>query len=171
MRDTPATMLTMTTYGTWLRGDARGWVDHGVIYPPNLALEAADRALMSHPPFLFDVEQLAQVGEWIGRALVDRLGQHIWAITVQTWHVHLVIGATQKELGRVVKCAKDAVRWGLAPGRPIWSQRYDKRFCFDSASVARRVRYVERHNVRLGWPTRPWSFIEEAPGVAGVPGT
>ena len=33
-------MVTMTTYGTWLRGDARGWVEDGRTYPANPALEA-----------------------------------------------------------------------------------------------------------------------------------
>ena len=30
MRETLAIMLTMTTYGTWLRGDRRGWVESEV---------------------------------------------------------------------------------------------------------------------------------------------
>jgi hypothetical protein len=31
---TLAIMFTLSTYGTWLRGDARGWVDDGIIFPP-----------------------------------------------------------------------------------------------------------------------------------------
>jgi len=30
---TLAIMVTSTTYGTWLRGDKRGWVDDGRILP------------------------------------------------------------------------------------------------------------------------------------------
>jgi hypothetical protein len=60
-----------------------------------------------------------------------------------------------------VKCAKDAVRYGLSPGRPIWTDGCDKRFCFDVRSVQNRIRYVERHNEQYGWPAKPWSFISD----------
>jgi len=108
----------MTTYGTWLRGDARGWVDGGIVFPAAPALEAADRRRMKHPTFRFEADQWWQIGQWIGTSLQDRLAVRVWAMTVQTWHVHVVVGATAHPVGRVVKCAKDAVRWGLRPGRP-----------------------------------------------------
>ena len=87
----------------------------------------------------------------------------IVAMAVRTWHVHTVIAATEHRLPKVVKCAKDAARWELRPGRPIWTAGYDKRFCFDEASVRRRIAYVERHNTEIGLPARPWDFIEDGP--------
>jgi len=51
-------------------------------------------------------------------------------------------------------------RWGLRPGRPIWADKYDKRFCLDEASAHARIEYVERHNTAIGLPAKPWSFIE-----------
>ncbi len=159
MGRTLATMVTMTTYGTWLRGDRRGWVDEGVTYPADPILEANDRQRMKHDVFLFVANDLVRIGEALGRALIDRLQQRILALTVQTWHVHFVIGATETEMGEVVKCAKDSARYLLQPGRPIWSDGHDKRFCFDQRAVCARVAYVERHNVERGWPARPWDFI------------
>ncbi len=152
-------MITMTTYGSWLRGDARGWVEDGVIYPADPPLEDADRARMKHAAFRFAPDQLPAIGQWIGDALVERLDQPIYAMTVQTWHVHVVVGPTPIRLARIAKCAKDAVRWGLRPGRPIWAEGYDQRFCFDAASAAGRIGYVAKHNLRTGWPARPWAFI------------
>ncbi len=160
MSDTLAIMITMTTYGTWLRGDARGWVDDGVIYPPNPELEDADRVRLKHPVFRLPTDQLMNVGQWIGQSLIQRLEQQILAMTVQTWHVHFVIKATSVPVGRVIKCAKDAVRWGLQPNQPIWTEGYDKQYCFDEESVRRRIRYVERHNEEHGLPARPWEFID-----------
>lgn len=128
MRKVLAIMLTMTTYGTWLRGDRRGWVDRGVVLPPCPELEAADRRRMKHPMFLFDKDRFLEIGCFIGESLRQRLHLRILAMTVQTWHVHVVIAATDHPVEKVVKCAKDAVRWGLRPGRPIWSDGYDKRF-------------------------------------------
>ena len=161
MPSTLAIMVTMTTYGTWLRGDHRGWVDDGEILPHKPLLEAADRERMKHPPFLFDNRRLLEVGQMIGTSLSGRKQVTILALTVGAWHCHFVVAATAHPIGNVVKCAKDAARYGLRPDRPIWTANYDKRFCFDKPSVRNRVRYVERHNEREGWPPRPWSFIAD----------
>lgn len=161
MGNTLATMFTMTTYGTWLRGDRRGWVDDGIIFPPNPILEDADRRRMKHSPYLFDCDRLHEAGGYIGESLTTRLEFPLYALCINTWHVHFVIGPTCHTLGDVAKCAKDAVRYGLGPGRPIWAEGYDKRFCFDNRSARNRIRYVERHNERYGWPAKPWSFISE----------
>jgi len=161
MPNTLAILVTMTTYGTWLRGDGRGWVGDGEILPPEPLLEAADRRRMKHPPFLFDHARLLDIGQMIGDSLVSRKQVTILALSVGDWHCHFVIGATGHHIGDVVKCAKDAARYGLRVGRPIWTDDYDKRFCFDIPSARNRVRYVERHNQREGWPPRPWPFITD----------
>jgi len=162
MGQTLATLLTMTTYGSWLRGDRRGWVDHGEIFPVDPILESADRARMKHPPYLFPRDQLFEVGRHIGESLTTRLGLNIYALTIGAWHAHFVIGPAHVPLGDVVRTAKDAARYGLAIfDRPIWTDGYDKRFCFDARSVRNRIAYVERHNLRHGWPARLWPFITE----------
>ena len=160
MQHTLAILLTLTTYGTWLRGDRRGWVDKGLLLPHNPDLEAADRRRMKCPMFLFHTEQLEEIGGMIGTSLQERLHMRILALTVQTWHVHTVVMATEYPVEKIVKCAKDAVSWELRPGRIIWSDGYDKRFCFDETSVHARIEYVERHNMRIGLAAKPWSFIE-----------
>ena len=159
MGRTLAIMVTATTYGTWLRGDRRGWVDDGEILPPEPRLEAYDRTRMKHEPYLFPADRLLAVGQMIGDALIERLGVSILALHVARWHTHFVIAATDHDIADVVKCAKDAARYGLKPGRPIWTADYDKRFCFDVPSVRNRIAYVERHNIAMHWPARPWNFI------------
>ena len=153
-------MLTMTTYGNWLRGDERGWVDDGVVKPPCPPLEASDRKKLKHPPFFFSEQKLLNVGRFIGESLTSRLNQHILGLTVQSWHVHFIVGTTQEPLPNIVNCTKDAVRWGLRLNRPIWTEGYDKRFCFDEQSVRQRNEYVERHNSESGLSARPGAFIE-----------
>jgi hypothetical protein len=160
-----ATMVTMTTYGTWLRGDERGWVEDGVVYLANPQRESDDRHRMKHVEFRFVANDLLRVGEWIGRALIARLDQRILATTVHEWHAHFVVGPSRVDAARIVKCAKDAVRYGLRPNRPIWTAGYDKRYCLDSESVRTRVKYVERHNTERGWSARPWEFIEVLPDL------
>ena len=60
-----------------------------------------------------------------------------------------------------MKRAKEAVRWSLRPGRPIWATKYDKRFCFDEPSTRNRVNYVERHNTDIGLNARPYPYITD----------
>ena len=156
-----ATMLTLTTYGSWLRGDVRGWVENGKTLPADAVLESADRQRMNHPVYLFKHGQLVDVGKMIGNSLCQRLAAHVYALTVQTWHVHVVVGPSLHSTGTIVKCVKDSVRWGLRPGRPIWSTHYDKRFCFDVRSVQARIAYVQRHNAEMGLSVKAWDFIEE----------
>ena len=156
-----ATMLTLTTYGMWLRGDVRGWVDRGRTLPPDPELEHQDRRRMPHPPFRFLPDQLLAVGQAVGTSLIYRMGLRIGAMSLQVWHLHVVIAGSDFAWPEAVKCAKDAARWHLRPGRPIWSDGYDKRFCFDIPSVRSRIAYVERHNLDNGWPAKPWPFIQD----------
>src|SRR5688572_6405481 len=102
MGNTLATMITMTTYGTWLRGDRRGWVDAGIIFPPDPDLEAADRRRMKHAPFLFDRDRLYEAGGYIGESVTKRLELPLYALCINTWHVHFVIGPTHHSIGDVV---------------------------------------------------------------------
>lgn len=155
------TMFTFTTYGTWLRGDRRGWVEDGRVLTAEPALEQADRTRSKYPAWVFAPAELQQVGAMIGDSLKTRLRQKILALTVQSWHVHFVVAASVQRPPAVVKCAKDAVRYGLRAGRPIWTDGYDKRFCFDEPVLHARIEYVERHNVAIGLPAQPWAFIDE----------
>ena len=163
MGRTLATLLTVTTYGNWLRGDARGWVEDGVVYPEAPALQAADRQRMTHEPYLFPRDQWLSVGEAVGRSLRERLDVRLYGLTIQSWHGHALIGATRHDVADVVKCLKDAARWHLNVDRPIWADGYDKRWCFDWPTVGTRKRYVQRHNLRNGWPADPWPFLTVPP--------
>ena len=160
MGATLATMITISTYGTWLRGDARGWVDDGITFPPDPVLEQFDAERMKYTPYKFPREVRFATAEAIGRSLIERLHVRIYAMCLQSWHSHIVVGATSHPLSLVIKCAKDAARWHVRLDRPIWAVGFDKRFCFDKPSVFHRVDYVERHNLADGLLRKPWEFIE-----------
>ena len=159
-------MLTCTTYGMWLRGDRRGWVEDGRILPADPALEDADRGRLKHSPWCFDEPQCDTAGACICESLRERLGVPVWALTVELWHVHAVVDLGVVDLPVVVKCLKDAVRYGLKPGRPIWATGYDKRWCFDAPTLRRRIDYVGRHNTRHGYPEHRWPGVVPCPHLA-----
>lgn len=171
MPHTLATLLTITTYGTWLRGDRRGWVENGITFPPDPELEREDRARMKHPVYIFPRKRLLEIGAFIGESLTARLNIDIHALHVGTWHAHLIIGPTKHNIADVAKCTKDAVRYGLRAGRPIWTEGYDKRFCFDEQAAITRIRYVERHNEARNLPAAPWPFITPHPLIQPTPTT
>ena len=53
-----ATTVTTTSYGAWLPGDLRGYVEDGVVLPGDPArLEQAVRAMGGRSPVLFTSEQ------------------------------------------------------------------------------------------------------------------
>ena len=161
MRTTIAIMITATTYGTWMRGDRRGWIDKGVLKPQNETLEAHDRQRQQHEAFRFTKDQLLEIGAMMGKSLTERQRHKILALTIQTDHFHLLVGATFVDVPEIAKCAKEAVRYGLRLGRPIWTKGYDKRYCFDLQTLESRINYIEAHNTRMGWPAKPWNFICE----------
>src|SRR5690606_31606535 len=54
-----ATMVTTTTYGTWLPGDLRGYVEDGMILPANPNLLNHAKAMLVKAPVLFtDVQRI-----------------------------------------------------------------------------------------------------------------
>ncbi len=59
-------MFTMTTYGTWLRGDSRGYVEDGVTYPADPAKQLMDRARLKYDPYAFEKARCSEIGERIG---------------------------------------------------------------------------------------------------------
>ena len=94
--------IVWTTYGTWLPGDWRGWVNKGTsgVLPPNPALEAWSRENMAEPPVLLSPEQRKLVEQTI----IDHCRIRGWtlhAVNARTNHVHVVVTAD---------CGSDTVR-------------------------------------------------------------
>lgn len=155
MPQTTGILLTWTTYGTWLLGDARGWVDQGIVFPAAPHIQLADRRRLKHPPFLFPPMQQSAAVEFCTSAMKS-LGTAPLALHIGSWHVHIVIPYLHVPLPAIVKTVKDGIRRGLDHRRPIWTDGYDRRFCFDYASLQNRVDYVRRHNLR---------GVQDGPGV------
>jgi hypothetical protein len=160
MRDWLAMMLTMTTYGAPLTEEERGWVEEDLILPAGPVRQLDEGAGRLRGPLTLPREQLPALGERLGAALRGQLGLRVWAMTLQTWYLHLLVGATNQSAAKIVACVEDTFERSLTLKPPIWEPGYDKRYCFDAETVRERMTYIERHNVVLGWPARPWPFIE-----------
>ncbi len=149
-----ATMVTTTSYGTWLPGDLRDCVRDGKILPGDPKLLDASRALLSQAPVYFSVAQqtllllaLRNAAEEFGYVLTD--------VSIESWHPHWIVDHGFDPVDDMVGRLKNRMRQMLNRGR-VWTRGYCHR-CMetrDEVLVARD--YVSRHaGVRMidGKPT------------------
>jgi REP element-mobilizing transposase RayT len=89
-----AYFITWTTYGTWLPGDARGWIksrEWGT-KPPDPELENQARAQMAEPAVVLTPDQRKLVEQTISdHCRIRRWILH--AVNARTNHVHVVVTA------------------------------------------------------------------------------
>jgi REP element-mobilizing transposase RayT len=86
--------ITWTTYGTWLPGDARGWVRYGEfgIKPPDPQRESDARRRMAESAVTLTPEQRTLVEKTVADHCRVR-GWHLHAVRARTNHVHVVVTA------------------------------------------------------------------------------
>lgn len=139
--------LTWVTYGTWLPGDARGWVEyrHGWQLPdPASVREAAAR--MTEDACRLDHVQRTAVEMQIDETCQYR-GWYLHAVNCRSNHVHVVISAGNT---RPQKIRTDLKAWATRclkqqfdGGRDNWwAERRSIRFLFDTDSLDLAIKYV-----------------------------
>jgi len=122
-------MITWTTYGTWLQGDERGYVKNGKIYPANESLKQTNKQLQ-----LQDEIRLSKIQQQIVREAIikeaQKQGQQIFALSVNSTHVHIVAENISQPISKIVAYYKKAARLALKSighkGK-FWTKGYDKR--------------------------------------------
>ena len=147
MRKTLGYMVTWTTYGTWLRGDNRGWREDGKTYEANPQLKQIDESQMKGEIIRLNSKEKAIVREAICKK-AESLGQTVFAILVWSSHIHVVVGYDGRRIEETVRIYKNAATAALRKtgltGK-VWGGGFDKQFCFDEQSLRNRVKYVEGH--------------------------
>jgi REP element-mobilizing transposase RayT len=140
-------MITWTTYGTWLQGDARGYVKDGQITKKNERLRQDNEQRLAKGAVRFGAREEKVVKQAI-KDEADKQNVKLHAITVRSNHVHVVVGYCGCSIEDVVRQFKQA---GIAALKErgvtgkVWTRGYDKRFCFDEKSLHARIAYVNRH--------------------------
>ena len=89
--------ITWTTYGSWLHGDERNWVESGVpgIQAPDPQRKAATASLLAQEPVELTPEQRLIVEQTIRDHCRIR-GWTLHAIHVGSVHVHVVVTADRR---------------------------------------------------------------------------
>jgi REP element-mobilizing transposase RayT len=142
-------MITWTTYGTWLQGDERGYVKNGQTYQGNKSLKQRNKNLQSQQMVKLSRNQQQVVRKAIAKE-AKLQNQRIYALSIQSNHVHIVVEYTRQPISKIVAYYKKYARLALkAAGLQgkLWTKGYDKRFCFDRTSLEQRIQYVQNHNI------------------------
>lgn len=86
--------ITWTSYGTWLYGDSRGWIESGVpgVQPPDEGRLHKAQLSLARPPVTFDEGQRALIEEVIKEHCRIR-GWVVHALNARSNHVHVVMTA------------------------------------------------------------------------------
>jgi len=141
-------MITWTTYGTWLQGDGRGYVKNGQTYHENKALMQKNKKLQAQDMIKLSRNQQQVVRKAINEE-AELQDQCIYALSVQSNHVHIVAEYTRQPISKIVAYYKKSARLALkvaGHNGKLWTKGYDKRFCFDKAALEQRIKYVQDHN-------------------------
>ncbi|HVC93801.1 MAG TPA: hypothetical protein VND64_08925 [Pirellulales bacterium] len=153
--DPLAFFMTWSTYGTWLPGDERGWVEyrHGWQLP-DLARKLEAAAKMTEDACILDDEQRGLVERTISEHC-DKRRWELFAVNCRTNHLHIVVGAHREpdEMRSQFKawCTRrlkelDAQRAETASTGTVrekwWAERGSRRYVNDKASLAAAIAYV-----------------------------
>jgi len=155
MPDPMAFFITWPTYGTWLPGDERGWVEyqHGWQLP-NKTLENNCRACMTEKQCLLTDLEREIVLQQILETCEFRKWHH-FASDCRSNHAHIVIGAMNTNPKRIrvdIKawCTRRLRERSRPEQENWWAERGSIRYVWDEESLLRVIQYVTEAQDRKG---------------------
>lgn len=155
MPDPLAFFITWPTYGTWLPGDERGWVEyqHGWKLP-NKNLENYCRACMTEKQCLLTNLEREIVLQQIIETCSYRKWRH-FACDCRSNHAHVVIGAINtkpKKIRTDLKawCTRRLRERSRKEQENWWAERGCIRYVWDEESLSKVIQYVTEAQDRKG---------------------
>jgi hypothetical protein len=168
------TFVTTTSYGSWLPGDARGYVERGQLLLASPELERFSQQIMSGEAVVFSNAER----ERLFAAFVSACAEFNYLpldLTIEAWHLHWIVRHDDRVMSMVGRL-KNRMRQSLGRGR-IWTEGYSHSVLQGDDDLLATRDYIRKHpGCRLsdGRPfTRqatngePFGKDEEPPGGAG----
>ena len=160
MDDPLAFFLTWPTYGTWLPGDARGWIEyhHGWQLPDAIrSLEA--RAKMTDNACLLSPSEQRVVEQQVAETCTHR-GWVLDAVNCRSNHMHLVVGAFDTHPNKIrvdIKawCTRRLKERSNRSRENWWAERGSQRYIFNDDSLELVLQYVTEAQDRKHLDERP----------------
>ena len=147
MQDPIAFFLTISTYGTWLPGDERGWVEYQRGWKlPSPPLELESQAKMTEGACILNPQQRLIVETQLLETCNHR-GWVLYAKNCRSNHVHIVVGADNvapKKLRGDLKawCTRRLKETSDPCRENWWAERGSIRWVFSEEELARVIEYV-----------------------------
>jgi REP element-mobilizing transposase RayT len=147
MSEPLAYLITWTTYGTWLHGDERGWVDGGTpgIQAPDARRRERDRSRMAERPVTLDPAQREVVRATIEAHCRFR-GWCLHAVNARSNHVHVVVTAPvpPEQVMNQFKawCSRRLNECGGTRRKHWWTYHGSTKWINDEAYLQNAIRYV-----------------------------
>ena len=138
-----ATFVTTTTYGTWLPGDLRGYVQDGRILPGEPALLRHARSIMLGDPAILSPHERMLAFDAL-REACDEFDYTLLDACVESWHVHFNVAHGADDIETTVGRLKNRIRQGIDRGR-IWTKGYWATALYDERELHTRRQYIASH--------------------------
>ena len=148
--DPLAYFLTWVTYGTWLPGDQRGWIEYRRGWQlPDPMMELESRARMIEDACRLDLEQRQRVEDQI-RETCEFRGWILHAVNCRSNHVHVVLTAplhpkkvrSQLKSWTTRRLKELAMSRGEDARENWWAERGSQRYINDEAGLEAVILYV-----------------------------
>ncbi len=151
--DPIAFFFTWSTYGTWLPGDARGWVEYRKGFQlPNPILELEAKARMTASACRLSSAERSAVQLQM-HDTCQRRGWILYAVNCRSNHIHLVTSAHNAPKfmrahlkGWCTRCLDEQQRLRGVSGASLrtewWAERGSIRWLFDEVSLEAAIQYV-----------------------------
>ena len=151
--DPVAYFITWTTYGSWLPGDQRTWVDHprsghgARLFDEDKRRAAYAKSLLKQHPVVLTPQQRTCIEETI-RSLCEFRKWTLHAVNCRTNHVHVVVSAPDCSPEKVLNQMKAWCSRRLneqpdgASQTRRWTRHGSTRYLNDEDSVHRAVHYT-----------------------------
>jgi REP element-mobilizing transposase RayT len=138
------TFVTTTTYGSWMPGDVRGYVERGCVLPHNPALRRHAVSRMAGSPVLFTTDDM----DVLERSILDAADEFEYLLTdlsIESWHLHWIVAHDDDDVAALVGRLKTRMRQALGRGR-IWTAGYYDRRMRGPDELAHVRAYIARHH-------------------------
>jgi hypothetical protein len=155
-----ATFVTTTSYGSWLPGDPRGYVERGEMLPRAANLEAYAKQRLASEVVVFTRKERQALFRALAAASSE-FAYHLSDATIEATHVHWIV-AHDDPIAAMVGRLKARMRQTLGRGR-IWTRGYSARRLPTARALESARTYIAAHAGAVlidGVPS-------EAPGSTG----
>jgi len=136
------TFITTTSYGSWLPGDARGWILDGKQMPVDPAIEQHSKKLMRSAAILFSAQEQKLLFQSISAAATE-FNYNLRDLSIESWHLHWIIDHPD-HIETMVGRLKNRMRQSLNRGR-IWTEGYYSHCLLTDEAVHWARQYIAKH--------------------------